>query len=444
MTMTRTTPPGLPARPALDAGALAAATPKSRDRYVDFLRVASLAVVMLGHWLMAVVVWADGRLQTSNILEVTPSARWLTWLFQVMPVFFIVGGFSNAASLAAARRDGVTYGTWLGSRLRRLVRPVLAFAMVWTAVAAAMVAAGLHPRDLRAGSIAQPLWFLAVYVVVVAVAPTMVAAQQRWGWRATVGLGATVLAVDVARWGYGVPMVGWLNLGVVWLFAHQLGVAWRTGSVGTWSRSRLAVVAAAGMGALVVLTSTFGYPGSMVGGLEAGRSNTFPPSFAIVALAVWQFGAVLAIRPLVDRWLSRPRVWRTVVAANGMAMTLFLWHLTALVIVTAAVLPSGLLPSPEAGSAAWWAWRPVWIALLAVALVPLVAVFARVESARMRPAEVSGWRAVAAAAAITVAMGLLARRGFAVAWMPAGLPLVALGLLGTGWWLVAARPAARV
>ena len=423
------------------AGHLAAATPKTRDRYVDFLRVASLAVVMLGHWLMAVVVWSDGRLHTSNVLEVTPAARWLTWLFQVMPVFFIVGGFSNSASLAAARRDGIDYGTWLGSRLRRLVRPVLAFALVWTALAAAMVVAGLNPRDLRAGSIAQPLWFLAVYVVVVALAPAMLSAQQRWGWGVTLTLGATVVAVDIARWSFGVPLVGWLNLGLVWLFAHQLGVAWRSGSVTGWSRGRHVGLAAAGMGTLVVLTSWFGYPGSMVGGIEAGRTNTFPPSFAIVALAVWQFGAVLALRPLVDRWLARPRVWATVVAANGMAMTLYLWHITALVVVTAAVLPAGLLPSPEAGTLAWWAWRPVWIVLLAAAMVPLVALFARVESAPLTKSDVARWRAVAAAAAITVAMGMLARRGFAVAGMPAGLPVVALGLLGTAGCLVGARSA---
>ena len=425
----------------LAAGDLAAATPKTRDRYVDFLRVASLIVVMLGHWLMAVVIWTDGRLQTSNVLEVTPAARRLTWIFQVMPVFFIVGGFSNSASLAAARRKGVTYGTWLGSRLRRLVRPVLAFAVVWTAAAAVMVAAGVDPGGLRAGSIAQPLWFLAVYVVVVALAPLMVAAQERWGAAVTLALGGAVLAIDIARWGFGVPMVGWLNLGLVWLFAHQLGVAWRMGSVGTWSRGRLVAMAAAGMGILVVLTSTFGYPGSMVGGVEGGRTNTFPPSFAIVALALWQFGAVLALRPVVDRWLARPRVWTTVVAANGMAMTLYLWHLTALVIVTAAVLPAGLLPSPAAGTAAWWAWRPVWVLLLAAALVPLVAVFARVEAAPIRTSAVAGWRAVGAAAVITVAMGLLARHGFAAPGMPAGLPLVALALLATGWWLVGARAA---
>ena len=83
----------------------------------------------------------------------------------------------------------------------------------------------------------------------------------------------------------------------------------------------------------------------------------------------------------------------------------------------------------------------MWIVLLAAALVPLVAVFARVEAARLAPRTVAGWRAVGAAAAITVAMGMLARRGFAVPGMPAGLPVVALGLLAAR--LVAGRrPAA--
>jgi hypothetical protein len=85
----------------------------------------------------------------------------------------------------------------------------------------------------------------------------------------------------------------------------------------------------------------------------------------------------------------------------------------------------------------------VWVLLLAAALVPLVAVFARVEAARIRTSAVAGWRAVGAAAAITVAMGLLARHGFDAPGMPAGLPVIALGLLATGWWLVGARAAAR-
>ncbi len=349
---------------------LASATPARRDRYVDFLRAASLAVVMFGHWLMAAVVWADGSLQASNVLEEAPAARYLTWVFQVMPLFFVVGGFSNAASLAAARRDGVGYGTWLGGRLTRLLRPVLAFAVVWTLAAVALRLFGADPAALRAGSIAQPIWFLAVYVVVVAAAPAMVAAHRRWGAGVAVGLGGAVALVDVARWGFGVPLVGWLNLALVWLFAHQLGVPWREGVLAGWSRTRLLALAAAGLGGMVVLTQGLGFATSMVGGTGEARSNTFPPSLAMVALAVWQFGAALAVRPVVDRWLARPRAWATVVTANGLAMTIYLWHLTAMLVVAALTLPAGLLPEPPTGSAAWWVWRPVWLVLCAAAGAP--------------------------------------------------------------------------
>ena len=422
--------------PALTAKALAAATPGKRERYVDFLRVLSLGIVMLGHWLMAAVEWRDGRLVAGNVLEAAPAAQWLTWLFQIMPVFFIVGGFANTASWTAARRDGRSYGEWLGSRLARLVRPVLVFAAVWSALVVALTVAGVDAVAVRAGSIAQPLWFLAVYVVVVALAPLMVAAQQRWGWGVTVALGAGVAAIDIAKWPFGVPAVAWANLALVWLFAHQLGVAWRSGALAAWSRRRHLVVAAAGLASLLALTFYAGYPRSMVGGVGEARSNTFPPSLALVALATWQFGVVLLARPAVDRWLERRRVWTAVVAANGMAMTVFLWHLTALVGVAAATLPTGLMPQPAIGSATWWAWRPVWVGVLALALVPLVALFARFETARLAPRVVSGVRTVVAAAVVTAGMAVLAKRGFLWPAMPIGT-----GLLLAGWALLGTAPA---
>lgn len=416
---------------------LAEATPATRDRYVDFLRVASLAVVVLGHWLMAAVEWRDGRLVAANVLESSPGARGLTWVFQVMPVFFIVGGFSNSASWSAAVRDGRGYGAWLGGRLARLVRPVLAFALVWSGVVIALAAVGISPSSVRAGSIAQPLWFLAVYVVVVAVAPVMVAGQRRWGWALPVGLALAVALVDLARWPFGVPLVGWANLGLVWLFAHQLGVAWRAGGVGGWSPKLVLLLAGAGLGGLVVLTGVAGYPQSMVGGVGEARSNTFPPSLALVALASWQFAGALLVRPAVDRVLARPRAWAAVVAANGMVMTVFLWHLTAMVVIAGATLPTGWMPQPPAGSAAWWAWRPLWLALLGLALVPFVAVFSRVETARVTSPGPSAARAAVAALTVATGMAFLARRGF----VPGGPPVAGVGMLTGGWWLLQRRTA---
>jgi hypothetical protein len=404
---------------------VAAATPARRERYVDFLRVFSLGVVMLGHWLMAGVEWRDGRLVATNVLEAAPAAQWLTWLFQIMPVFFVVGGFANTASWTAARRDGRRYGEWLAGRLTRLVRPVLVFAGVWVAVVAALVMAGVAPAAVRAGSIAQPLWFLAVYVVVVAVAPAMVAAQRRWGWAVSVALAAAVAAVDLLRWPLGVPLVGWLNLGLVWLFAHQLGVAWRDGAVAGWSRRQFWLVAGVGLGGLFLLTCAFGYGRSMVG--VGGRSNTFPPSLALVALGMWQFGLAMLVRPAVDRWLNRPRAWAAVVAANGMAMTVFLWHLTALLVVALIALPGGWLPAPAVGTAAWWAWRPAWLLAPAVALVPLVWLFARVELRRVTAPAPGSVGAGVAALLVAAGLAVLARKGFVGPAMFAGGGLLVAG-----------------
>ena len=71
---------------------LAARTPETRNRYVDFLRAASITVVVFGHWLMAAVFVSNGRLQLADTLHLVPWTQWLTWAFQVMPLFFIVGG----------------------------------------------------------------------------------------------------------------------------------------------------------------------------------------------------------------------------------------------------------------------------------------------------------------------------------------------------------------
>ncbi|HEU5110361.1 MAG TPA: acyltransferase family protein, partial [Micromonosporaceae bacterium] len=113
-----------------------AATPATRDRYVDLLRVTSLGVVILGHWLMAVVlIDPAGEVSSTNVLAVVPSLQPLTWLLQVMPVFFLVGGFSHAVALASQRRRAGSYADFVRSRAGRLLRPTAAFVAVWLLLA---------------------------------------------------------------------------------------------------------------------------------------------------------------------------------------------------------------------------------------------------------------------------------------------------------------------
>ena len=64
----------------LSAADLARQTPASRDRYVDFLRLFSIAVVVLGHWLMAVVIWQGREFHTGNVIGMVPGLWLATWL----------------------------------------------------------------------------------------------------------------------------------------------------------------------------------------------------------------------------------------------------------------------------------------------------------------------------------------------------------------------------
>jgi hypothetical protein len=220
-----------------------------------------------------------------------------------------------------------------------------------------------------------------VYVPVVAVTPLSLAARRRWGAGPLVALVALVgltTLTDLAV-GHGHGWVGWAGYAWVWLLAHELGFRWRDGRLPV---GRSAAVALGGAAALVALTTVGGYPVSMVG-VPGERSNTSPPSLALVALAVTHFGVLSLLRPRLDSWLQRPRVWRRVVAANAMVMTAYLWHMSALALGVIVLLPTGLFPQPAPGSATWWAWRPAWIAALALFLVPLLAGFSRLETGRV-------------------------------------------------------------
>ncbi|WDG30758.1 acyltransferase [Streptomyces sp. CA-278952] len=356
---------------------LAGATPVTRDRYVDLLRVASLGAVVLGHWLMAAVT-PDG---VGNLLAVVPALQPLTWLLQVMPVFFFVGGFSHALSYRSLLRkrpagsEDSVYSAFLRARLQRLLRPTMVFVLVWGAAALLVQllggGGGLTGVTLR--MVTQPLWFIGIYLAMVAFTPPLLKLHERYGWGAFAGLAGAALAVDVLRFAAGVPYVEFLNFAFVWLAVHQLGFLRADGRI-----RRPALLAGAGLVAAGALVAFGPYPLSMVGMPGEKVSNMAPPTLALLCHGLWLVGAVELLRTPAARLLERPRVWRTVVAANGVAMTAFLWHLTAMFGVYGALLALDV-ELPEPASAAWWAQVPLRLALAAALTAGLVAAFRAFE-----------------------------------------------------------------
>ncbi len=427
---------------------LVAATPDSRNRYVDLIRVVSIGVVVLGHWTMAVLGYRNGAFTGSNLLELNPDLQIVTWVFQVMPLFFIVGGFTNGGSWASAHRRGERYADWLRAKSARLIRPALWFVAFWTLIPLAGVAIGILPRSVaRTGGeeVALPLWFLAVYVLAIAAIPALYEAHRRFGGvRVLSGLVIGAFVVDNLRFGADVPVVGALNYAFVWLALLELGILWREGALD--ARRRLPwAMAAGGLASLAVMATWFDYPISMIGLTHASRSNAQPPSLALLALGVWQFGVALMFQTPGNRWLQRPRVWLAVIVANSTVMTFYLWNMSAVVLAAVLLFPTGVAPQPAALSSAWWLLRPAWWLACAICILPFLFGFRWAERpVDPPPAARSGWPGMAGAIAGTVAAGagfaLLAARAFPVPGSIVLVPAIGVALVAASAVLVHVDP----
>ncbi|MGB7860416.1 MAG: acyltransferase, partial [Acidimicrobiia bacterium] len=358
---------------------MAERAPAERNRVVDLMRVVSILVVVFGHWLMAAVTIEGGALVPGHLLDLAAWTHPLTWLLQVMPIFFFVGGFSNALSWRSARRRGETYSAWLRSRLRRLTIPVVPLLLVWGVAGWVALEAGVDWEILQIASQVAivPTWFLAAYVVIVALAPAALAVWERFGWWSfTVGV---VLAglTDLISIGLDIDSLGFLNYVFVWGSVHQLGYAWVDGKIGGMPR-RLAMGLTGFLG-LAALVWAGPYPMAMVG-LGGEVTNSSPPKVTLVFLAMFQAGLVLLAEPALKRLMTRPWAWTPVVAVSAQIMTIYLWHLTAMVAVIGAGLALGGFGfGLEPVTASWWLTRPVWFVVLAAVTGLLAMMFARFE-----------------------------------------------------------------
>ncbi len=361
-----------------------------RNRAVDLYRAVAMFAVAIGHWLV-MVAYRDGsgELVSGNALEFVPGFRIATWAFQVMPLFFVVGGFASAASLDSRglghSTDAAGRATWISGRLARLLPPVSALAAVWLVAIGAGYLTGLDAL-VNAGAIAAaiPLWFLANYVADVILAPHVLPLFRRSPGRvAAAGLGIfltlEIVRVSGALQAYGplqhLPHVNWI-LG--WFLFQMAGFAWRDGLLPT---GRDLVAWGIGFTAALTALVTIGpWPISMVNypGLE--HSPTHPPTIALLLFGAAQSAFALAMAPAITRFLERnTTAWTAVIAANSMAMTIYLWHMTAGVIVLATFDALGVLGGAAPGTAAWWLGKMPFVAAAMVVLAVVVPRLAGIE-----------------------------------------------------------------
>ena len=348
-----------------DAGTIAEATKPDRDRAVDVARLAALVVVMFGHCALLLATIDSGGLRIGNLLGEVPALAPITWVVQVMPLFFLAGGAAGAYGW----REGTQWGTWLVARAQRLCRPVFWYLAFWTV---ALLAAAMNLGADSAAGLGREcvalLWFLGVYLVTLAFVPALT--RMRTGRAVAVVIGALLASaalIDGVRIATGVPVSGGVNFVIVWLIPVVIGVAYARRLIGVVAAL---TVAASALGAQVLLAISGPYEVSLVVTGTEHMSNVSPPTLLLALHCTWVSCAFVAVADPVRRWAQRPRVWQAVVVGNGGAMTLYLWHIPAIAISTISLHAMGLDAYSVDAQGFWWllALRAVVFAIVMAAM----------------------------------------------------------------------------
>lgn len=346
-----------------------------RDVYVDFVRAVSLLVVVVWHWVFTMIIWRDDGPHATNPIGFTTGLWLLTWLFQVMPLFFYVGGFAHLTSWERAEQRNERIGRFVWRRLRQLAAPGLALLVAWVVIGIVLTFVFDWAWIRRAVQlVVSPLWFLAVYLMLIALLPAALWLHRRFDTAVLVVAAGIAGAVDIARFRHGWAWTGWINMVVVWGLCHQLGFFY-----GRLTQARRSVDWTLMLGGLLGLGGlVFSglYPGSMVG-VPGERSNMAPPTLCIVALVLFQAGLVELIRPAVVRRLARPAWSATTAVINRFALPLFLFHSTGMAVSQVIAYGFGREIFTNEPTIGWWLYRPLAMVGPLLCTLPVIYLFGR-------------------------------------------------------------------
>lgn len=352
-----------------------------RDPGIDLVRALCVLAVMLVHGLQVAVTLdvAGPALEYA-----TRGAAWyppLTWLLQVMPLFFVVSGFAGAIAHRRLQERGGSATDFVTARVHRLLLPTLAPVAAIALALAVLSAAGAPTELLGEAGLRwrEPLWFLAVFLGAQALLPMLLRAHERAPWSTLLALVGSAVLVDVLRAQTGIEAIGYANLAFVWLALQQAGFLLADGRIEALSlRTRLLGALAAVATLLTAFASGFWSPDLI--------AHLNPPTTALLVVGAAQTLALSLVRPQLRELAARPLVAAVTGFVTARTMTFYLWNLSALLLLAGGSLllaQWGVLTLPAPSSLEWWLDRPQWL-LASIALTATAAwLFGPLE--RVRP-----------------------------------------------------------
>lgn len=353
------------------------ATPPDRDRVADLVRVGSLGVVIVWHSTLSLFHRnSEGVLTMPNPVGSYRGLWMLTWVLQVMPLFFIVSGSVNAEAWNRHHQRGGGLTAFVRRRVGRFTAPLAMLVALCAVAELTGRALNGQPFITRHLVILVPLWTLGLLMAYAPATAMLDRAWRRFGTTTTVWLGSIVVLSDLVRFRAGSDLAAvaqTVSTIGVWLVAYQLGWVYRAavaqGAEAT--RGTGQVLASVGFVGLVVTTNIDVYPRPMVATTTDSMSNLLPTTVPVMMLALLQCGLLLVFRPRLAAWLDRDQMRGRLDALGGYALPAYLLHMIVVVAMVLALEATGLGLS-DVPTVAWWITRPLWLAAVVALMIPMI------------------------------------------------------------------------
>ncbi len=409
-----------------------------RDLVVDLARVVCVLTVVVVHTLFVGVRETPNGFDIEKTVELQWWFNGVSWVFEIMPLFFVVGGFAAATAYRSALKKGRDAGDYLRGRILRLARPALPVFVFFAIALGTVKLMGIDPAlvDGVAVGIGSPLWFLSSFLIAQSTVPLMVKLHESRPVTTFLTLVAASLIVDIVRWVLGgTAEYGFPNVLFVWVAVQQLGFFMHDG----WFRNRRKIEL---IGIIVLAYATL-WASVRFGGYSPNMlQNQYPPTVPLILLGIAQVSALELFRaPLEALMRTRPAqmlVWWV----GSRAMTIYCWHMPViLLLVGVMILLPGTLTEP--GTPQWWLERIPFV-LAVLAIVGVLSIWLkRFEAA---PPPIPEGKARPTMTRIAIAMAAFCVAPFLIMVFGLDVWLAVLGLVGTVacLWLLRPGPIAGI
>lgn len=285
-----------------------------RDTDLDDYRALALIWVLLVHCLYFTGIVA---------------ARWnvpKSFLLVEMPIIFFVAGAVNGRGRARG------LGSFYSSRLSRIMIPFWVFAAVCLALQAWKFPHWDKPFDVRwivpneppespLAPVSWHLWFVPVYLSVMALFPLLRSAYERlstWRWAPVVLLSAVLITFD--HYGFRREYPRQVVFYSLWVYLGLFHARWKA-RPWPWR---------------AVLAVALGAYGTLWGMIASGRYqsdfqwNKFPPNAAFLMLSVGHVALLSLAAPWIGACVRHPLARRLTAPYKSYGYTIYLFHAVVL------------------------------------------------------------------------------------------------------------------